>query len=511
MSESRNSANLVLISPYAEIHSYGVRSLAAYLKAKGVTVKLIFVPLQSNVQEYVLHSRSVTIPSRILADITEIARDAHCIGISLMTDQFHQVQALTRELKLRLPHIPILWGGIHPTILPEQCVKFADYVCVGEGYESTFELLQYLSQGEEMPKLSGICYQYGDQFVTGPVREPMFEIDNLPFADYGIDGHYVRVKNSIQPMTPRLLNRVLGFWYTSFFTLGCPNNCSYCCNSVYHRLHPLYARVRKHSPEYINDEINSLLKQYSFIKMVKFNDDSFLSMTDQELARFRDLRNQHGRLPFVATGMIPNLLTESKLALLIEAGLLRGRIGIQTASERILREVYNRKNYNDEIVRCSTLFARYAKQLVPPAYDVILDNPWETSDDRLQTLQLLRRLHRPYLLNLYSLNFYPNTEIHRMALEQSLVGVDESLGYTKSYLAWDHTYLNCLIALAGLVRVTPSRRAFLIAANNHDVNPKVPKLLRNGLNASLLAKRVYYHIIRRDVTMIPYPVARFLR
>ena len=44
-------------------------------------------------------------------------------------------------------------------------------------------------------------------------------------------------------------------------------------------------------------------------------------------------------------------------------------------------------------------------------YDVILDNPWETEQDTLQTARLLSRLPRPFGLAMSSLLFFPGTEL----------------------------------------------------------------------------------------------------
>jgi radical SAM superfamily enzyme YgiQ (UPF0313 family) len=342
MTSIHQPIKFVLISPYEEIHSCGVRAISSYLKEKGIQVNLIFCPTQSRFDAYFRQRSDAVLPDSIVKDILQLSSDATCIGISLMTDHFNGVESLTKKLKESLPEVPILWGGIHPTIQPEECTNYADYICIGEGYEPTYELLQSLNEGEKFPQTPGICYRRDKEFVFNNLRHPMPDVDLLPFLDYGIEGHYMRNGDSIVPMTSTLLNHHLGFWYTSFFTHGCPFNCSFCCNSVFHKLNSGYRKIRKHSPEYIAEEIKYVRKMHPFVKMVKFNDDCIMSLTEQEMENFADLQARNGRTPFVATGMNPSLVTEKKVATLVRAGLKRARIGIQTGSEKVSREIYNR-------------------------------------------------------------------------------------------------------------------------------------------------------------------------
>jgi radical SAM superfamily enzyme YgiQ (UPF0313 family) len=511
MTSTHHQIKFVLISPYEEIHSCGVRAISSYLKDKGINVTLIFCPTQSRFDAYFRQRSDATLPDTIVSDIARLADGATCIGISLMTDHFNGVASLTKRLKEMIPDVPVLWGGIHPTILPEECSRHADYVCIGEGYEPTHELLQSLSSGEKFPAIAGICYQRNNEYIFNKLRPPIPDVDLLPFMDYGIDGHYIRKGNTIVPMTPSILKRTLGFWYTSFFTHGCPFNCSFCCNSVFHKLNAGYRKIRKHSPEYIAQEINYVRQMHPFIKMVKFNDDCIMSLTEQEMEKFAELQEQNGRTPFVATGMNPTLVTERKVATLVRAGLKRARIGIQTGSERISREIYNRKNSNENIIRASEILSKYSKQIVPTSYDIILDNPWETTDNLIETFSMISRLKRPYVLNIYSLTLYPNTEIFSKAQNSNSFRLsEESLGYSKNFLDWSSNYLNCLIALQGLVSLPSFVRKTLLRNKLAKTNRTIPAVFKNFIIKMSIAKKAYLHVSRKDVTMLPYSVARFI-
>ena len=61
------------------------------------------------------------------------------LGISLGTDNYEAAVMLTKTIKSQLS-VPVIWGGAHPTIMPDECLKYADMVCRGEGEGALLEL-----------------------------------------------------------------------------------------------------------------------------------------------------------------------------------------------------------------------------------------------------------------------------------------------------------------------------------------------------------------------------------
>ncbi|MHC4216438.1 MAG: cobalamin-dependent protein, partial [Planctomycetota bacterium] len=128
---------ITLISPYATISAFGLRSISACLKGEGHDVKLIFLPKKS----------ATGYEEETLNELTPLVQGSHLIGISLMTNYFDNVIQLTQKLK-QIGDTPIIWGGIHATIRPEECLNMADMVCLGEGEESILELTRKMQKGE---------------------------------------------------------------------------------------------------------------------------------------------------------------------------------------------------------------------------------------------------------------------------------------------------------------------------------------------------------------------------
>jgi coproporphyrinogen III oxidase-like Fe-S oxidoreductase len=93
---------------------------------------------------------------------------------------------------------------------------------------------------------------------------------------------------------------------------------------------------------------------------------------------------------------------------------------------------------------------RIIPEIPPPDYDLILDNPWETQKDILETIALLARLAPPYSLNLFSLSFFPGTSLYSKAIKKNIIDEKTKLDH---YLNYKPTYLNLIIALFGLCKL----------------------------------------------------------
>ena len=88
------------------------------LKREGHEVRLVFLTGEGS------------LPESVLVDLEDVTDGADLIGVSLMTLHFHRAVQVTERLK---GSCPIIWGGIHPTVRPEECLEYADIVCIGEG------------------------------------------------------------------------------------------------------------------------------------------------------------------------------------------------------------------------------------------------------------------------------------------------------------------------------------------------------------------------------------------
>jgi radical SAM superfamily enzyme YgiQ (UPF0313 family) len=174
------------------------------------------------------------------------------------------------------------------------------------------------------------------------------------------------------------------------------------------------------------------------------------------------------------TGATPSTLNREKLSLLVDAGLQFIRMGIQTGSENT-KKLYNRRHTNQQVERAVKIINEFKDKIKNPQYDIILDNPWETEKDLIETLMFLSKFPAPYTLYLFSLNFYPATDLYRKAKAEGIITDDLTDVYRKHFNECHKNYLNSLFLLLNDyssigARISPKIMLFLTNQKMRQLN-----------------------------------------
>lgn len=428
---------VALISPYKSIASHGVRSLSAFLKEKGIAVDLFFLCLEMD-----------ELPSPALCErlsrMIEISK-AGLVGISLSTNYFNIARKITEYIK-RYSRVPVIWGGIHPTIRPEECLNTADMVCVGEGETALLNLSRKIAEGADYTDVESIYLKSIAGIKKNRLAPLIQDIDLIPFPDYDFKSHFLWKGKDFYAVDEELFKncQYIADRYETLTSRGCPYRCSYCCNNSLHRLYGSGGFLRKRRPASIVEELEGVKRRFSFIKSVYFDDDAIFSKTREEIEQFCRLYKEKVKLPFEVSGVHPRALSREKLELFIDAGLKRIKMGIQTGSNRISR-LYKRENVsNERIMQAALLINRFKDRLQPPIYDFILDNPYEKEEDKIETLNLLFKIPKPYELSLFSLTFFPGNEITEQAERDGFLKKLNGGSYFKNHNRPSNGYFNIL-------------------------------------------------------------------
>ena len=212
-------------------------------------------------------------------------------------------------------------------------------------------------------------------------------------------------------------------------------------------------------------------------------------------------------LPFAVYGVIPNYVDRDKFEMLTWAGMNRIRMGIQSGSRAIL-DFYKRPTPPEKILAAGAVASSFApKYHIPPVYDIIMDNPIETREDVVATLELLYELARPYTLLIYSLKVIPNTGLAE-AMKARGIDLDQ---IDDSYLVVPPRAANLLLYLLVLWR--PPRwlwerllERVRASAEPQSLYPRLGMLLRT----LYLTKRVLGHVRVADFSITPGRTSYFL-
>lgn len=458
---------ITLIAPAPlDISAFGTRALSAYLKAHGHRVRVILLPegverLRYR-QDYVYRYQP-----GVLQEVAELCRGAELIGLSFMSHYLDRSWQITEHLKKTL-QVPIIWGGIHPTVCPEESLEYADLVLVGEGEEALLELVESLEAGRDIRHIQNIWLKEGDRIIRNPLRPLIQDLDRLPFFDFGLEEHYLYCNREkrIKPLDKDLLKQNLPqepapmgtfsdsfrrtISYKTMTSRGCPHHCAYCAERTLALMYPRQRYLRFRSPEHVMGELRWVKKEMPFVESVYLFDDTFLARPLKDIRHFCDLYQQEIGLPFNIQAS-PTTTTVEKMEALVDAGLIFAEMGIQSVSQRGMT-VYRREIQPEKILEAARILHRYYPRIHPPCYHVILDNPWETPADVAQTLDLLLELPRPFWLMRSSLILFPGTELFERGKREGLIRSKEDerrLIYNKDFNTPEGSYLNFLVYLAG--------------------------------------------------------------
>ncbi|MGC9358255.1 MAG: B12-binding domain-containing radical SAM protein, partial [Anaerolineae bacterium] len=180
---------VVLISPYGSLVNVGLRVLSACLSRAGHDTRVIFLPSAKETSSFLLFDPAELYDEKIIRQVTALCADAGLIGITVMTNYFYKARQLTEALRERL-HVPIVWGGIHPTVRPAECLEHADIVCVGEGEQALVELANRIANRQTYENIANLGYKDANgKVIVNSVRPLIHDLDALPFPDFGPENH----------------------------------------------------------------------------------------------------------------------------------------------------------------------------------------------------------------------------------------------------------------------------------------------------------------------------------
>ncbi|MDD5163042.1 MAG: radical SAM protein [Candidatus ainarchaeum sp.] len=181
-------------------------------------------------------------------------------GVSSMTG--YQIKSAIGAIKIarkKNPFIPVVWGGYHCSLLPEETLKseFADIVVVGQGQRPFAELVEALLEKKSLGAIKGIAYKNRGKITINPCREPE-DVNNFPDIDFSL----VDVEKHVIPVEgKRYINLCTSY--------GCPHRCSFCVEPVLSKRKWFGLK-----PERVLKQMEFLAEKHN-IEFFGFNDSNF--------------------------------------------------------------------------------------------------------------------------------------------------------------------------------------------------------------------------------------------
>lgn len=373
--------------------NYGLAHMSAVLKQAGHEVKLIH--LAEEIGE---------LPDEAGLQAVVKAYDPGVIGFSVVTNQWHYAEQTASWIR-KQTRAPLVCGGIHATVAPEQVLESGsfDYVMAGECDTAFLEFVNTIEHGGDPSGIRNLGFLKNGEVCLNPVR-PFPDLEPLPMKDYGIFDFQ------------RLIDEKNG-WVGLMASRGCPFQCAYCFNHIIVKKCRAELGCNFSDLNYIRNfsvsgmiaEIKYLIENYSHIKMFIFDDDLF-TYNSEYLTEFCAAYKKVCQIPFVVNAHV-HFFDRKRAMALADAGCRIVKLGLESGSPRVRKEIMRRHMSNQDIAQA----IQYAKdQGMHTSCFVMIGLPGETPENIMETVKLLAEA-KPGRFRWTFFYPYPGTEAYNLS------------------------------------------------------------------------------------------------
>lgn len=281
---------------------------------------------------------------------------------------------LSRALKRRFPHIPIIWGGNFGSLYPEPVLNapYVDWLVRGQGERTFVELLEAL-EGKRDPKtIAGLAFRQADgSHWKGPERIWVGP-DELPAPPY----HKIDVG---QYLHPTFLGQRSGVYQAS---IGCPYGCNFCgVISVFGR------REKVETPARVAEHLGFLARNHG-MDSVHFYDNNFFLNDAHAREIARCMKPLGLRWWCEARVDALNRFSDETWRALRAAGLTMVFCGAESGSDEVLAKM-NKGTTTDQIVAAA---AKTREHGIVPEFSFVFGDPDDPEGEIENTLAFIRKL-----------------------------------------------------------------------------------------------------------------------
>ena len=352
--------NVLLVNPNCGFQTYiksaplGLLSIATYLKERGHCVRM--------------YDRKIEKLSPAKA-VRGFRPDAVGVCVASVAD-IHDGIRISRWFRNR--GIPVIWGGQFASLVPDMILREggADYVVIGEGEITFFELVRALENKGGFAQVKGLAYLEAGETRRTPPRE-FADLADMPVIDWS----FIDPPKYIFPDAAISRRKMLCLYASK----GCPGRCAFCYNKDFHR-----STCRKRPNEYVIGEMEELAAKYGIDGVYFVDDDMFGD--NQGVRDFCErLRDKNLDVKWRCFTQVSRYSRE-ELRLMHDAGCREIYVGVESGSPETLRRVHKRVNLNT------------IEQSIQNCYDAgiattcgfVLGIPGETEEQLRESVRLMK-------------------------------------------------------------------------------------------------------------------------
>ncbi len=311
--------------------------------------------------------------------LEERLRGVFAVGISTTTSaQITNGLRFAGRVRALAPEIKLIWGGWHPSLMPEETLEhpLVDIVVMGQGERALPMLLERLSAGKSPVGIPGVACktQDGEMLFSRHAAGVQMSLPESMREGY----RYLKMPDYIHPGWGN--NKILGYESSR----GCPYACAFCSiGAVFQR------RWQGLPYDCVLRDLQYLLEQYD-IDAVHFFDNNFFVDKERALKLAEELHSSGTGLRWDGAAAVRQFLhlTHKELTKLMEGGFYRVIAGVESGDAEVLRYI-NKRHTNEEVLELVRRCADYGLQ---PTLSFMVGFPWNPEKDTEETLQLILKI-----------------------------------------------------------------------------------------------------------------------
>ena len=455
MNQSR-SARVLLVSTNRERQPYpvvpnGLACIASALSAAGHHVRFLDLCFERDPVGATTRAAAEFSPTIAGVSVRNID-NSDAIALRHYTPEASTVFSALRR---SAPDATIIAGGAAFGVAPEGLFNSfeVDYAVAGDGERATVALVDAIASRSEIAAIPGLVRRVGDRVHFTPPGEDA-GLDELPMPSLHrwIDiRRYERHGATIPIQTKR----------------GCVYRCVYC---TYRNVEGWGYRTR--DPERVADEIEELNREAK-VRSFDFVDSTFNSPPGHAIEVCEAIIRRNLRIRLDTSNFTPAAASSELLAAMRRAGFRTLGITAESASDPVLERL--EKGFT--VAKARDVAERVEKAGIRALWIFLVGGPGETKQTLEETLRFaewrLKRGDAVYMT--VGLRIYPATTLHRIAIDEGIIGADASLldptFYFSSGLSFDS-------AVARIREFSRNHPRFMFSADSR--SPLLPWLTRTA-------------------------------
>ena len=402
--------------------SVSLESLSAMLKKHGHTVKLAFDRALFDDKNYFsipILARLFDYKHKVIEEIVGFKPDL--LGFSVFADNFQWALYIAENVKKRI-NVPVIFGNIHPTTVPEKIISedCVDIICLGEGEYPLLELVESMQKGKIDYGIKNLWFKNDDQIIKNLIRPLIQNLDELLIIDKSLFEDFIPISD----------------YYLTVTSRGCIYACAYCSQNFLRKFeHEIGGEkfLRERSVDSVINELKVMKEKYKFKRVdIKNN---VLSGSREWTIEFLKRYKKEINVPFRIMGH-PKTIDEEIAHKLKDAGCWHVQIGIESLNSEVRKEVLLRKESNEEIFAA---LKAMDKTNLRYSVDYMIGLPGEKEEDIIQAVRLFSKCKGVCRCSIFWLEYFPKLDITEYAYKHGLI-TDEDIksiesGQQQNYLA----------------------------------------------------------------------------